>query len=173
MQRFLARSPVVRAAERLAVERDDVWPLRPLPLFRSGVRRHRQDLRDRLHPVGKTGCELRRIQVGEDPPKRVPTVSCAGMPCGRSRNVANHSALIRPNSAISTQLSAPPITPHSAIVTMASNECARARATRGSSKAAKCSSTAPIRCDPSAARAFSSGISPPFPARTSAISLST
>jgi len=65
-------------------------------------------------------------------------VSCDGMPCGTSRNVASQARFALPSSSTSTHPSAPQIVAHSAIVRMAMREWCFVRSTRGSSTAAKC-----------------------------------
>src|ERR1051326_2247365 len=66
-------------------------------------------------------------------------VSWEGMPLGNSRNVANQSRLTSPNSAISSQDSAPQMTAQLTITRISINRCKRVRSTRGSSTWAKCS----------------------------------
>src|SRR5206468_6820132 len=51
-------------------------------------------------------------------------------------------ALVSPNSAMSSQLSAPQITAHRAIATIDNRGCSLVRSTRGSSSMAKCSLSA-------------------------------
>lgn len=67
-----------------------------------------------------------------------PTVSWDGSPCGRSRNVANQSAFAAPNPSLSTPVSAPQRTPHSALVRIASTLCRTPRVARGSARSSNC-----------------------------------
>jgi hypothetical protein len=67
-------------------------------------------------------------------------VSCEGIPLGKSKNVSNHSTFACPNSATSSQLSAPAIIAHNAITRISSNLCNLVRSMRGSVMSPKCRS---------------------------------
>ncbi len=59
-------------------------------------------------------------------------VSCEAIPPGNSKNLLNHSCLARPNSAISSQLSAPQMLAQMAIIKISTYKCRFVRSTRGS-----------------------------------------
>jgi hypothetical protein len=55
----------------------------------------------------------------------------------------NHAYLTRPYAAISTQVSALPLTAHIAITTISSSRCLWVRSTRGAGRCAQCSRSRP------------------------------
>jgi len=64
-------------------------------------------------------------------------VSCEGMPFGSSRNVLSQASLLRPYSAMSSQLSAQAITADTAMTKISSKRCSTLPEPRGSSIAPK------------------------------------
>ncbi len=74
----------------------------------------------------------------------LPNVSWEGIPFGSFKNPFSHSSLVFPNNSMSTQLSAPQITPQMAITRMSSNLCRLVRSMRGSLTLLKCFAKLPI-----------------------------
>jgi hypothetical protein len=64
-------------------------------------------------------------------------VSCEGMPFGKSRNVLSQASLLRPYSAMSSQLSAQAITAQTAITSTSTRRCSTLPGQRGSSTATR------------------------------------
>ena len=85
---------------------------------------------------------------GSSRPNTRPKVSWDGMPWGSRKNRLNHSRRALPNSSISTQLSAPQITPQMVMTMLSSNSWRLARSARGSTSPAKCSTTRPLSRPP-------------------------
>ena len=113
MERFLACRPIMRAPQRLAIDRH-----------------HSLDgLADSLGPLHKTGFKLFRIDEGKDPAKRVVRGDAIWQiePCRKKASFAF------PNSSISTHPSAPQMTPQIARMLMSRNRWSLVRSIRGSS----------------------------------------
>ena len=110
---------IVRATQRLDIQRD---PSVGNPVATACIRRRKHARKDR-------GSKAAKIRLN---------VSCAGLPLGRSRKLANQFCFVSPHSAMSSQLSAPQITAHSAITTIDSRGWSLVSSPRGSASAAKC-----------------------------------
>jgi hypothetical protein len=117
MQGALVLLAVAGVAHRLAVDRDH--PLNPL-----GACRH-------------VSCEAHLEGRGIKQPEHPRDVSWLGMPPGSRRKRRNSASVERPNSAMSTQVSALLTIAKSATITIPSSSCRYALPRRGSTKSAK------------------------------------
>jgi hypothetical protein len=118
MDRSFAVATIMGAPQGFAIQGDDL-----------GIR----DDGSRLDPRQEALLKL----LGSRAAKTRPKVSWEGMPLGKSKKVRNQTSLAFPNSSISTQLSAPQITAHTAITMISSRWWCLVRSTRGSLSGAK------------------------------------
>src|SRR3954447_25929388 len=95
-------------------------------------------------------------------------VSCEGTPLARVKKDCSQPSLLRPESAMSSQLSAHAITAHTAITRISVSRCSTLPAHRGSARAEKCSTSfsADIAIPPSSLKGEpAQPLSPSEPAR--------
>lgn len=119
--------PILTAAHRLAV---------------NGYHRSIGGGHQVLNPPEEGGLEGVRIEGGKDPTEGV----VGGDHMRQGTTVSSQARLAWPKRSISTKESAPQITPHKAIVMIASRSCRLQRSMRGSGRSVKCVAMAESGC---------------------------